>query len=73
MITSDKQVPRPQAGISYERGKDPWHPDAFKGIDDVYEQFDDEDKQEPRKEGWFMVDWCGNFVGWIPDGTVMDD
>ena len=49
-----------------ERGKSPGHADAcpaeFKGR---------APEQGDRKEGWFEIDWCGNAIGWVPDGTVI--
>ena len=24
-----------------------------------------------RKTGWIEIDWCGNAIGWVPDGTVI--
>jgi len=61
---------RPPLGImggsvhSYERGKSPWHADAFP------EQFKQSaPEQGERAGGWFALDAYGNEIGWIPDGT----
>jgi hypothetical protein len=54
----------------WERGMDPWHPDAFRGIEELEPL---PRCESPRASGWFEVDWCGNEVGWLPDGTVIRD
>lgn len=49
---------------NWERGLDPWHGDA------APEEFADRfPNQGERKEGWFLLDWCGNQIGFIPDGA----
>lgn len=50
----------------WERGTDPWHPDAFVGTpaEGMWST------TESRKTGWYAVDWCGNVVGFVPDGYV---
>ena len=50
----------------WERGKSPWHADAFP---DEFKSRAPE--QGGRKTGWFEIDWCGNAIGWVPDGTVI--
>jgi hypothetical protein len=48
----------------WSRGSDPWHRDAFP------EEFHDSaPKQGVRKEGWYALDWCGNIIGFVADGT----
>ena len=46
-----------------ERGLDPWHADAFVGTpaEGMFEN------REPRKAGWYALDWCGNVIGFTPD------
>ena len=51
----------------WERGSDPWHADAFVGTP-AEGRFV---SGEPRKTGWHALDWCGNVVGFIPDGTAL--
>jgi hypothetical protein len=46
------------------RGKSPWHADAFPP-----ELSDQAPEQGMRSDGWFELDWCGNEIGWVPDGT----
>ena len=50
----------------WKRGKSPWHADAFPA------DFKDRaPEQGDRKTGWIEIDWCGNAIGWVPDGTVI--
>lgn len=53
-------------GDSWERGKDPWHADAFAGITEL--PYNPGTTGE-RKGGWFLLDGFGNAIGFIPDGT----
>lgn len=49
----------------FERSKDPWHADAFP------EEFKHAaPRKGERKSGWMALDWCGNCIGFIADGTV---
>ena len=64
-IVGPEVMPTDDAG-RWERGKSPWHADAFP---DVLKGRAPE--QGDRKEGWFEIDWCGNAIGWVPDGTVI--
>jgi hypothetical protein len=48
---------------SYVRGKSPWHADAF-----AKELKSAAPVTGERKEGWFAQDWCGNDIGFFPDG-----
>ena len=69
MITIiDKDNP-PQVSINYtlERGLSPWHENAFPDELKDYAP----DKTTPRREGWFVVDWCGNQIGFILDGVKL--
>ena len=50
----------------WERSKSPWHADAFPA-----EFKDRAPEQGDRKTGWIEIDWCGNVIGWVPDGTVI--
>lgn len=63
IVSKSCPPPRQMAKVYFERGKSPWHSDAFP---------DRLKKQAPekgdRKEGWMCIDHCGNAVGWIPDG-----
>lgn len=59
-------VPPTDDAGRWERGKSPWHADAFP---DVLKGRAPE--QGDRKEGWFEINWCGNAIGWVPDGTVI--
>ena len=48
----------------FERGLDPWHVDAFP------DEFKYVGARGKRLEGWYALDWCGNVIGFIADGTV---
>lgn len=64
--TSETQKPLPLAGVQeWERGRDPWHSDAFKGTP-VEGHFQ---TTGPRASGWLGLDWCGNPIAWVADGT----
>lgn len=63
---SETRQPNPISWVDHwERGLDPWHADAFIGTpaEGVYVC------EEVRKAGWYAIDWCGNVVGFIPEGT----
>jgi len=65
-LVSENQEPASISWVErFERGVDPWHPDAFIGTpaEGVFVTL------EERKNGWYALDWCGNVVGFIPDGT----
>jgi hypothetical protein len=70
-VTGPDQKPLPHCfyGDSYERGLDPWHWEAFPS--DLTDAAPNQGEQ--RKEGWFLVDAWGNEIGFIPDGTVIED
>lgn len=67
---SATQKPPPHSfyGDSYERGPSPWHRDAFPP--ELRGAAPEQD--EPRKEGWFLIDGVGNAIGFIADGEVVD-
>jgi hypothetical protein len=81
MITSKLQAP-PVGGMggfihSWERTADPWHRDAFKGTGLTDADLDNAlviSLEGPirggvRAEGWGGLDWCGNLICFVPDGT----
>jgi hypothetical protein len=79
MIISKDQKP-PVGGMggslhSWERGLDCWHQDAFKGcgkdIEDAIATLPESGGK--RKEGWNGLDWCGNVICFVPDGTEITD
>ena len=87
MITSNNK--KPPTGLcggsvhDWERGLDPWHCAAFKGIGLTDRELDRAisldgrtpaiNNDKTRKNGWFGLDWCGNAICWVPDGTEMHD
>lgn len=52
----------------WERGLDPWHRDAFP---DKFK--DSAPNQGVRSNGWSALDWCGNVIGFLPDGAPLPD
>lgn len=62
--------PSPMYVIYWERSLDPWHPDAFKNITKLY-KFMKRDKSK-RKEGWMGIDYAGNPIGFVADGTIVE-
>jgi hypothetical protein len=67
MIVDENNPPPFRAAGSdhWERGLDPWHASAFVGTP-AEGRFED---TGPRRSGWAAIDFAGNVVGWIPDGT----
>jgi len=64
MLVSEENMPTKDKE-RWERGLDPWHrgafPDEFKNAAPH--------QSYPRKSGWFELDWWGNYIGFVPDGT----
>lgn len=75
IISKDiKPKPHPLYGDNYVRGKDPFHPNAFKGMSaDIIEQMRTYNPSPKQSEGWFLLDAWGNEIGFIPDGTEISD
>lgn len=69
MIVTETQSPpeQPLWIDHWERGLDPWHADAFKGTGV------DIGTTGERAKGWYAVDWCGNVIGFVADGTEVKD
>lgn len=80
MIVSDTLPPPMSYGVCYwERSPDPFHADAFKGVDLPPNTEVLVIGGEPRPvttksrgNGWLAIDWCENPVGFVPDGTAID-
>lgn len=71
LITSPTQKPIIKGGLEphdYERSRDPWHRDAFP------DEFKDNAPEQayPRKEGWMGIDYWGNPLIFVPDGTEIE-
>lgn len=64
---SAKVPPTDEKGV-WERGLSPWHRDAFP--DEFKNRVPEQGK---RKSGWFELDWCGNAIGWVPDGMIIKE
>lgn len=85
MIIVSEHMPPPLAsyGVYWERSLDPMHPDAFASLNASLPKnaimvflngfFGTSEKIEPRKQGWMMIDYSENAVGFIADGTVYED
>lgn len=69
MLTVSETVHPPisVAANSWERGLDPWHADAFPS------EFKHVGTSGPRATGWYALDGFGNVIGFIADGTVIDN
>lgn len=65
-----KPTPHPFYGDSWERGKDPWHADAFAGMEEKLGG--NPGSTGARKGGWFLLDGFGNAIGFVPDGTPVE-
>lgn len=53
----------------WERGKDPFHKDAFKGVPIDEKQIDAIANHGERQSGWYALDAWGNQISFVPDGT----
>lgn len=64
VVTADKKPPTGGLIYGWERGPDPWHQDAFPD-----ELRDQAPHMGERSIGWFGLDWCGNIILFLPDGS----
>lgn len=65
-----RPLPHPFYGDSWERGLDPFHPDAFVGFSqDIVDQIA-QISPGPRRGGWFLLDAYKQEIGFVPDGTI---
>lgn len=69
-MTVNEHTPPPENDFVYQwvRGLDPFHPDAFPP--ELRHQMP---KQCNRKSGWEGLDWVGNMIVFVADGTVIRD
>lgn len=75
MIVSESVKP-PVGGMGgsihdWERSEDPWHPDA--APEEFKSAFSQINGEKPRAWGWMALDWCGNCIAFIRDGTELKD
>ena len=64
--------PHPFYGDTWERGLDPFHPDAFRGFpDEIVDQVRSINPGS-RSGGWFLLDGYGQEIGFVSDGTVLE-
>lgn len=62
--------PHPFYGDSWERGKDPWHAEAFAGLEG--ELGGNPGSSGDRRGGWWLIDGAGNGIAFVPDGCPVD-
>jgi hypothetical protein len=63
-VTKDQEPTGKYMSVDHwERDLDPWHEDAFPA------EFRHAGTKGERAEGWMGVDWCGNPIVFVPDGT----
>ena len=84
MITVSEYLPPPLPpyGVYWERSLDPMHPDAFAKLHKQLGKssimvflngfLNPAPKHEPRKQGWMLIDYSENPVGFVPDGTIYE-
>jgi len=72
IVTKDQAPPTGGMGGAihkWERGLDPWHRDSFEGLGaEVQDQAPNQEGE--RKSGWYAVDYCGNTIGFVTDGSM---
>jgi hypothetical protein len=81
-MTVDEKTPPPlpNYGTYWERTSDPFHidsmPDDMKNVPPENVIVIGSDRKgfstRPRKEGWMLIDWCENAIGWVADGETVD-
>lgn len=64
---TQRPAPHPFYGDSFERGNDPFHAEAFEGLEE--ELGGNPGSVGERRGGWFLLDGHGNAIGFVPDGT----
>lgn len=83
-VDAQTPPPLPSYGTYWERTSDPFHidamPDDMKNVppenvitisiggDDARKGF----STGPRKDGWMLIDWCENSIGWVADGESVE-
>lgn len=69
MIVSPTQQPGPKKGVHHwERGEDPWHPDAYRETP-LWRFF--AQPIDPRATGWFGCTEEGAIIDFVADGTAL--
>lgn len=82
-MTVDEKTPPalPSYGTYWERQCDPFHidtmPSEMKNVPPENVIIIGDTKRKgfttgPRKEGWMLIDWCENSIGWVADGETME-
>ena len=52
---------------NWERGKHPFSRECMPN------EFKQMFVKTPASEGWLALDWCGNVIGFLSDGTKIND
>lgn len=66
-----KPPAHPFYGDSWDRGLDPFHPNAFQGFSDCIVDQIRSMNPGPQRGGWFLLDAYGQEIGFVPDGTAI--
>ena len=76
IVDKDNPPPLRYCSHAWERCPDPFHVDAFKGtnvdLDKAIVIGAAEISKGARRDGWMALDWCGNAIGWVPDGSEFE-
>lgn len=70
-VDAQTPPPLPPSGFYLERTVDPFHFDALPADlspDTAIFTMGGEFKGGPRQEGWMVIDWVENPIGFVPDG-----
>lgn len=75
-LVNEQTPPQFSGSVAYwSRSADPFHVDAFKGIDlqgSTIVTIGGAITGGTRKLGWMAIDWCENPIGFVPDGHQQD-
>jgi hypothetical protein len=80
-LVDENNPPPLWSGVAYwERSNDPFHADAFKGLEVngkntliVTTDKDAKLSEGKRKSGWMAIEWTENPVGFVGDGTEVTE
>lgn len=67
IISIHQSPPENNFVVQWVRGLDPWHADAFPP------EHRHAGTGGERKAGWEGLDWVGNLIVFVADGTVVDE
>lgn len=82
MLTVDERTPPPlpSHGTYWERQPDPFHidtmPPEMRDVPPENVITIGSDRKGfstgPRKDGWMLIDWVENSIGWVADGAAIE-